>query len=98
MAVDVEAEGDEADNAEVNAGILSLDELGGRIDLDALGKLIREGRGLRIFGYLNVGILRLYFVYQLMLLSVEASPLKVVPIFEGRRILSTVTSGSTGPS
>lgn len=61
MAVDVEAEGDEADNAEVNAGILSLDELGGRIDLDALGELIREGRGLRIFGYLNVGIFKAVF-------------------------------------
>lgn len=56
VAVDIDAVGDEADNAEVDAGILSLDELGGRADLDSLGKLIGEGRILRILGYLNVGI------------------------------------------
>lgn len=56
MAVDIDAVGDEADNTEIDAGILSLDELGGRADLDSLGKLIGEGRILRILGYLNVGI------------------------------------------
>ena len=56
VAVDIDAAGDEADKAEIDAGILSLDELGGRADLDSLGKLICEGRVLRIFGYLNVGI------------------------------------------
>ena len=56
VAVDIDAVGDEADNTEIDAGILPLDELGGRADLDSLGKLIGEGRILRILGYLNVGI------------------------------------------
>ena len=56
VAVDIDAVGDEADNAEIDAGILSLDKLGGRADLDSLGKLIGESRVFRILGYLNVGI------------------------------------------